>query len=103
MEVILLRLVQFAKLITIKDIDIPKVEYKAGENGIFSSVLSVVFGVAGGVALIIIIVAGIKFMTSQGEPQAIAKARNTIIYALIGLVICIAAFSIVNFTSRQLG
>lgn len=90
----------FAALIKSGEVDIPKPEITQSS---INDVLSIVFGVAGGIALIIIIIAGIKFMTSQGEPQALAKARNTIIYALIGLVICIAAFSIVAFTSRQLG
>lgn len=89
-----------AALIKSGEVDIPKPEITQSS---ISNVLSIVFGVAGGIALIIVIIAGIKFMTSQGEPQALAKARNTIIYALIGLVICIAAFSIVSFTSGKLG
>ncbi len=59
--------------------------------------LRLAFGLAGGIALIIITIAGFKYVLSQGNPQETAKAKNTIIYALIGLVVCIFAFSIVSF------
>lgn len=85
--------------VDINDVNIPKGTYN-GSN--IQDVLSIVFGIAGGVALIFVIIGGIKFMTSQGDPGALAKARNTIIYALIGLVVCIAAISIVNFVSGKL-
>lgn len=58
--------------------------------------LQLVFGLAGGIALIIITLAGLQFVLARGEPQAIAKARNTIFYALAGLLVCIFAFSIVS-------
>lgn len=85
--------------VDISDVNIPKGTY-SGTN--IQDVLSIVFGIAGGVALIFVIIGGIKFMTSQGDPGALSKARNTIIYALIGLAVCIAAFSIVNFVSGKL-
>lgn len=63
-----------------------------------SNVLSLVFGVLGGIALIIIVYAGIQFILSRGEPQKAATARNTIIYAGVGLAIAVSAFTIVRFT-----
>jgi hypothetical protein len=62
-----------------------------------SNVLELVFGVAGIVAVLIIVIAGMRYSISQGDPQATAKAKNTIIYAVIGLVIAISAFAIVGF------
>jgi uncharacterized membrane protein YidH (DUF202 family) len=72
-----------------------------GENNI-SNALRLVFGLAGGVALLIVTVAGFKYVLSQGNPQETAKAKNTILYALIGLVVCIMAFSIVGFVVGNL-
>jgi hypothetical protein len=69
---------------------------QAGPN-IIANVLRIVFGVAGGVALLIVTIAGFKYVLSQGNPQETAKAKNTILYALIGLVVCIAALGIVTF------
>lgn len=60
-------------------------------------VLNIVFSTVGAIAFLIIVIAGFSFVLSRGEPQAVAKAKDTIIYALVGLVVCISALSIVNF------
>ena len=73
-----------------------------GASGSVSKVLNLVLGLAGGVALLVIVVAGFRFVTSQGNPDATAKSRNTIIYALIGLVVCTLAYSIVTFVVERL-
>lgn len=73
-----------------------------GASGSVSKVLNLVLGLAGGVALLVIVVAGFRFVTSQGNPDATAKSRNTIIYALIGLVVCTLAYSIVTFVLERL-
>lgn len=67
-----------------------------GRSNITSG-LSLIFGLAGGIALIIVTIAGFKYVMSQGNPQETAKAKSTILYALIGLAVCAAAFSIVQF------
>lgn len=82
------------------DVDIPKTDITQTK---INDVYSLIFGIAGGVAVIIIILGGIKFITSQGDPQAIAKARNMIIYAAIGLAVSISAFIIVTFVVGKLG
>lgn len=61
------------------------------------TVLNFVIGFVAVIAVIIIVVAGINMTVSQGEPGKVAKARNMIIYAAIGLVVAILAFAIVNF------
>jgi len=88
--------VRLAAFITPKDIEtVPQGSF---EKGNVTDVLKVVFGFAGGIALIIITLAGLKYALSSGDPQGIKKAKDTILYALIGLVISILAFSIVSFT-----
>lgn len=67
-----------------------------------STIYTLVFTVVGGVSVIVIILSGIKFITSQGDPQAVAKARNSIIYAAVGLAISVAAFSIVTFVINRI-
>lgn len=81
------------------DIDVPKGPLGSGN---ISSILQIVFGVFGGTALIIITLAGFKYVLSQGNPQETAKAKNTILYALIGLVIAISALGIVTFAVDNL-
>lgn len=68
----------------------------------FVHALQLVFGVLGGIALLIVTVAGFQYVVSQGDPQATAKAKNTIIDALIGLAISLLAFSIVSFVFKYL-
>lgn len=63
-------------------------------------VLSIVFGIAAALAVLFIVVSGLRFVLAQGNPQEVAKARSTIIYALIGLVIAIAAEAIVSLTLK---
>jgi hypothetical protein len=66
------------------------------DNGTFTSVLSIVFGIIGALAVLMIVIAGLRFVAGQGTPQENAKARNTIIYATAGLLIALAAEAIVN-------
>lgn len=66
----------------------------AGENQV-EAILAVVFGVFAAVAVIIIVIAAINFASSEGNPDNISRAKKTIIYALIGLVISLSAEVIV--------
>ena len=53
---------------------------------------------SGIIAVIFIIIGGIQYITSTGDANKIKKAKDTILYACIGLIICALAFAIVNFT-----
>ena len=61
------------------------------------TVINVVVGVVGFVAVVMIIMGGISFATSQGDSAKVAKARNTILYGVVGLIVALLAFAIVNF------
>lgn len=71
--------------------------------GNITNILNVVIGVLGIVAVIVIILGGIQYMTSAGEPGKVKKAKDTILYGIIGLIICVLAFAIVNFVIGNLG
>lgn len=66
------------------------------------TILQIVFVVAGAVAVIVVAVAGLNYVISSGDPQKTAKAKDTILYALIGLAISILAFTIVTFVLGKL-
>ena len=53
----------------------------------------------GGVSAIMIIVGGVQYTTSQGDPGKVKKAKDTIMYGIIGLVIALAAFAIAWFVT----
>lgn len=67
------------------------------KSSTIQNVLKLVFGFAGAIAFLIVTFGGFKYVISQGDPAATNKAKNTILYALIGLVVCTMAFSIVTF------
>lgn len=58
------------------------------------NILSIVIGIA---AVIVIILSGFKFITSGGDSSKVATAKNTLIYALIGLVVAALAQFLVHF------
>ncbi len=70
-------------------------------NKLIKDGLNLLSFIAGLAAVIMIIVAGIKFVTSQGESANIASARNTIIYAVIGLVVVALSQFIVKFVLNK--
>ncbi len=67
-----------------------------------SSVLNVVFGVIAIVAVIFIIVGGVNYATSQGDAAKIKKGRDAIIAGVVGLIISLLAFAIVNFVLKAM-
>lgn len=64
-------------------------------------VINVFSAIVGVVAVIMIIVAGLRFITSAGDASNIAKARSTILYAIVGLVVVALAQVIVHFALAQ--
>lgn len=60
------------------------------------SAINVVLSFVGVAAVAVIIIGGIQYITSQGDVAKAARARNIILYGIIGLVICLLAFAIVN-------
>jgi hypothetical protein cdivTM_30108 len=72
----------------------------AGANDLMGTVniiINVVLGVLGLLAVVVIIYGGFMYTTSAGDSSKIKKAKDTIMYGVIGLVIALLAFAIVNF------
>lgn len=59
--------------------------------------INFVFVVAALLALVFLIMGGVKWLTSQGEKEGVNKARETIVAAVVGLVIIFLSYLIVNF------
>lgn len=66
-------------------------------NAIIKNVTNTLSFVAGVAAVIAIIIGGIMYITSAGDEKRIESAKNTILYAVIGLVVAILAYAIANF------
>lgn len=66
------------------------------ENQLLPGIATTIIGITGGLALVFVIISGIQMLTSYGSPEAFTKARNTLIYALGGLVLASLSYAIVR-------
>lgn len=73
-----------------------------GGNGIIMKIVNLIAVIAGMAAVILIVLAGLRMVTSGGGSEDIAGARRTIIYALVGLVVIIFARTLVAFVLSKL-
>lgn len=65
--------------------------------GTLNVIINVALGVIGFLAVVMIIFGGVQYTTSAGDAAKVTKAKNTIMYGIIGLVIALLAYAIVNF------
>ena len=68
-----------------------------------TAVLNIVYLVAGITAVIMIIIGGIRYATSDGDSNGISAAKNTVLYSVVGLVVVLAAAAITNFVITNVG
>ena len=72
------------------------------DGSFLTNILNIVDGLIGTICLLMITLGGFKYVTSGGDSGRVNSAKNTILYALIGLAISIFAFIIVNFLILKL-
>lgn len=70
---------------------------------IIENIFNLLVRLAGIAAFIMLIVGGFKYLTAGGDPKAAESARNTITYAILGLVLIVAAWFILKFISEFTG
>ncbi|MBP9985738.1 hypothetical protein KBE99_00075 [Candidatus Saccharibacteria bacterium] len=66
-------------------------------NVVIKNVTNIMFFIIGAVSVIMLIYGGIRYTTSGGNTNSVTAAKNTVIYSIVGLVISILAYAIVNF------
>lgn len=71
-------------------------------QAVVKSILDTVFLWLGIIAVIVIIIGGVLYMTAQGDPAKITTAKKAILYAVIGLIVALLSFAIVNFILGKL-
>lgn len=77
--------------------EVSNVPKKVANNAAIQRILNGVYQIAGVVAVLVIIIAGIRFITGGDNSDTVASARKAIIYACVGLVVIASAFIITNF------
>lgn len=74
----------------------------SGENGVLNKGANLLATLTGAVAVIVIIIAGIMYATANGDPGKIRAARDTIIYAVVALVVVLVAKTIITLVTNKL-
>ena len=69
---------------------------------VVAAVIEILLRLAALAAFVFIIIGGVKLITSQGDPGSLAKARSTILNAVIGLVIAVTAAFLVTFIAQSI-
>lgn len=64
---------------------------------IFKTITNVLLFIIGAVSVIMLIIGGIRYTVSGGDSSAVQSAKNTILYAIVGIVVAILAYAVVNF------
>ena len=68
-----------------------------GDGGIFRTITNVLLFLIGAVSVIMLIIGGIRYTISGGDSTAVTSAKNTILYAVIGIIVALLAYAVVNF------
>lgn len=73
-----------------------------GQNSIFTTVTDILLFIIGAISVIMLIIGGIRYVLSGGDQGAVTSAKNTILYAIIGIVVAFLAYAAVIFVTNQL-
>ena len=72
-----------------------------GENNV-TNIFNTAYAFAGIVAVAFIVYGGVQYITANGDPGKITKAKRTILYAVIGLVVVLLAAAITFFVTQSI-
>lgn len=73
-----------------------------GAGGIFNTIVNILLFIIGAISVIMLIIGGIRYTISGGDSSAVTSAKNTIMYAIVGIIVAVLAFAIVNFVLTSL-
>lgn len=68
-----------------------------GRTPMFKLITNVLLFIIGAVSVIMLVIGGIRYTVSAGDSSAVTAAKNTIMYAIIGIIVALLAFAVVNF------
>ena len=74
----------------------------SGLPATIKNTINILLYVAGVIAVIIIVIGGIRFVTSEGDANSANKAKNSVVFAAVGLVLAVIAYAIVNLVLSNL-
>ena len=78
-------------------------EQKDDVQASFRDITNILLYIVGAVSVIMLVIGGIRYTISNGDQGAIKGAKDTILYAVIGIIVALLAFAIVNFVLTGIG
>lgn len=85
--------------VTVPPDNIPKITVT---NSTIATALDTAFIAIGGLSVLFLLIGAVRYVTSNGDQGQITQAKNTILYAVIGIVVSLSAFTIVQFAVGKL-
>lgn len=73
-----------------------------GEGGIFATIANTLIFLVGAIAVLFLIIGGLRYVVSNGEAKNVEAAKNTILYAIVGIVVAILSYAAVSFVINSL-
>ena len=73
-----------------------------GKDGLIKTVVNVLLWAVGILSVIMIIFSGLRYITSAGDASKTKSAQSTLIYSVVGLIVAIMAWAIVNMVINRL-
>ena len=67
------------------------------DEPIFKTITNVLLFIIGAISVIMLIIGGIRYTVSGGDSAAVTAAKNTILYAIVGIIVALLAYAMVNF------
>jgi len=74
-----------------------------GPTGFLTEITAKILYIVGVLSVIMLIVGGVKYILSGGDQKKVSDAKNTLLYAIIGLIIAVLSFAIIRFVLNALG
>jgi hypothetical protein len=72
------------------------------QGGVFQTIANTLIFIVGAVAVIFLIIGGLRYVISNGDPKNVSAAKDTILYAIVGIVVAIVSFALVSFVINAL-
>lgn len=72
-------------------------------SSLFKTITNVLLFLIGAISVIMLIIGGVRYVVSGGDSSAVTGAKNTILYAIVGIVVAILAYAVVNFVIGSFG
>lgn len=73
-----------------------------GMTGVFTVISNTMLFIVGALSVLMLIIGGLRYVISGGNASAVANAKNTVLYAIVGLIVSLMAYATINFVLTAL-